>query len=1206
MSRRRSSCFLIWLAGLVLYCRPAVSDIVITEFMASNLSGLQDEDGAFPDWIELYNSSASSVNLDGYYLTNDSANLTQWRCPAKSLGAKQYLVVFASEKNKKEPAGNLHTNFKLDAAGEYLALIEPDGQTAAFQYSPKFPRQMPEVSYGVAQDAGGQPDAAQKLYFSQPTPRAVNGAGFTDIAEEPHFSQTSGAFAANFNLALSTVSAGNAIRYTTNGTEPTAGSPAYTAPIAIGATSVVRAKTFHDGLLPSPTASHYFVKVTGAATTFSSNLPVFVINTFGTGINQNTYTSGHLLIMAPDGDGRASMTEPPHFAGNAALKVRGSSTAGDPKASYTMEIRDAFGQDLDAEILGLPEESDFVLYAPYYFDRALIRNALIFEISNEVGRYAARTRYCEVYLNTGTSAVSQTNYVGVYTFMEKIKRDRNRVNIEKLTPGDNAMPDIGGGYMLKIDRLDPGDQGVSAGGFTLGLVEPKEQEITAQQKSWIQNYINTFVNVLNGPNFTDPVNGYARYIDPDSWIDHHILNVLPMNVDALRLSAYFYKSRYGRIEYGPIWDFDRSMDSYDGRDDNAQTWKGTGDATDFFGYPWWSRLFQDPDFWQKWRDRWQELRQNVLSEQNIHDLIDSMAAELDEAQARNFQKWPSVAPAVSYAQEISRLKQWLDTRLVWIDSNFLVPPIFSPPSRQIIPGFQISMNAGTGTIYYTTDGADPRLPGGGVSPSAIEYGSSNAATLLSPSTHTQVRVLVPSDGSLGTSWTGLSFNDASWRQGTTGIAVGYERQTGYESFIDVDVGTDMYNVRTTCYLRIPFEVTNPAQFTSLSLRMMYDDGFAVYLNDALVASANAPSPAAWDSGATSLHDDAAAVVFQNFNISQHVDKLVQGTNILAIQGFNSGATSSDFLIVPELKASGVFSGNPITLNDFTRIKARTSLNGDWSAPGEATYVLDRASLLRVTELMYHPPEPAPGSSFRDEDFEFIEIQNTGAKAADLRGVRFTRGIDFDFTESGVESLVPGDYVLIMSDRAAFNSRYSSAGLLIAGEFTGSLENQGETIRLENGIGEAIQEFTYEDFWYPQTDGGGYSLTIIDPDAPADAWNQQAGWKPSDLANGSPGEGESVAGGRQLPGDANQDSALDLGDAVRLMLLLFQGAGRTPPCEGATVADGSNVALLDHNGDAAIDPSDVIHLLNYLFLHGAPHVLGASCVRLEGCPTACAR
>ena len=180
-------------------------------------------------------------------------------------------------------------------------------------------------------------------------------------------------------------------------------------------------------------------------------------------------------------------------------------------------------------------------------------------------------------------------------------------------------------------------------------------------------------------------------------------------------------------------------------------------------------------------------------------------------------------------------------------------------------------------------------------------------------------------------------------------------------------------------------------------------------------------------------------------------------------------------------------------------------------------------------------------------------------------------------------------------------------MLIAGEYEGFLENQGETVKLVNGTDEIIQEFRYEDFWYPITDGVGYSLVIVDAGAELDAWIAKEGWRSSDLIWGTPGSGEIIAGGRQFPGDANQDSLLDLGDVVTTLLLLFRGGEHSPPCgEGETIVEGGNLVLLDGNGDGTVDSSDVVYLLQYLYRDGPAHVEGMNCIRIEGCPTACSR
>src|SRR6185436_7255612 len=204
------------------------------------------------------------------------------------------------------------------------------------------------------------------------------------------------------------------------------------------------------------------------------------------------------------------------------------------------------------------------------------------------------------------------DYNGIYVFMEGIKIGKNRVNIDRLQDDDAKGAAVTGGYLWKIDRPDPGERGFVGAGRTIRYVDPDERAMGRParegQRQYLKDYFRDFGLALKGADFRDPERGYRQYIDTDSWIDHHILNVVMFNVDALRLSAYFYKPRNGRITMGPVWDFDRTQGSTDGRDCNARTWRSTaGDlGTDFFNYPWWGRLFTDPDFWQRWIDRYQD------------------------------------------------------------------------------------------------------------------------------------------------------------------------------------------------------------------------------------------------------------------------------------------------------------------------------------------------------------------------------------------------------------------------------------------------------------------------------------------------------------------------------------------------------------------------------------------------------------------------
>src|ERR1700728_3538733 len=135
--------------------------------------------------------------------------------------------------------------------------------------------------------------------------------------------------------------------------------------------------------------------------------------------------------------------------------------------------------------------------------------------------------------------------------------------------------------------------------------------------------MNAFWTALNSANYTNLTLGYPAYIDIGSWIDHHILNVMTFNVDALRLSAYFYKPRQGQLIFGPIWDFDRSQGSTDGRDYDPFYWCNP-EGTDYFNYTWWGQMFTDIDFWQNWIDRYENLRTNLLSTNHIYVDIDAL------------------------------------------------------------------------------------------------------------------------------------------------------------------------------------------------------------------------------------------------------------------------------------------------------------------------------------------------------------------------------------------------------------------------------------------------------------------------------------------------------------------------------------------------------------------------------------------------------
>ena len=384
------------------------------------------------------------------------------------------------------------------------------------------------------------------------------------------------------------------------------------------------------------------------------------------------------------------------YNGHIGIELRGStSQIFFDKKSYGVETWDQNGNDIDIALAGFPEEEDWIFHGPFS-DKSLIRNALIYDLSNKIGQYASRTRFFEMKLNG--------EFQGTYLLMEKIKRDKNRVDIEKLEPNDNDPNLISGGYIIKIDKTtgessghgdynekisfyskyDPnGEEGKDKKIFFLYDV-PSPEKISKEQKNYIQSYINSFEEALLSNDFSDTKTGYQQFIDVDSFVDFFLLNELSHNPDAYRLSTYMHKKRNGKLKMGPIWDFNIAFGNVNyckGEDVNNWIFKYNDYCPDdFWLVPfWWSKLLNDPYFANKVKSRWQELRQNELSDKLIFGKIDLLISELETSDAikRNFERWPILGQWIwpnsyvgtTYESEINYLKNWLSQRLTWMDSN---------------------------------------------------------------------------------------------------------------------------------------------------------------------------------------------------------------------------------------------------------------------------------------------------------------------------------------------------------------------------------------------------------------------------------------------------------------------------------------------------------------------------------------------------------
>ena len=324
-------------------------------------------------------------------------------------------------------------------------------------------------------------------YFSPATPLAANSSeGFPAVAPSPTLSPKGGVIDGATRVTLSASLPGGVIRYTTNGREPTEASDVYSGPIDIASTTVLKAATFGPGLLPSPVSMETYNSVDKELANFSSNLPILILNPQGRVYHESRKTPVSARFIDA-GRGRASLSGEAQYDGRGDMNVRGFSSLRYPKRSYTFRLRDEYGEKVKAPLGGLPKDSDWVLLAPYP-DKTLMRDVIAYELSRAMGHYAPRTRFIELFMNNSGGNISSRDYQGVYVLVEKIKRGKNRIDIEELGPGDNDEQSITGGYIFKRDHSNKESPTFYARGGEFFLVEPEAQEATPQQREWLERH----------------------------------------------------------------------------------------------------------------------------------------------------------------------------------------------------------------------------------------------------------------------------------------------------------------------------------------------------------------------------------------------------------------------------------------------------------------------------------------------------------------------------------------------------------------------------------------------------------------------------------------------------------------------------------------------------------------------------------------------
>lgn len=423
------------------------------------------------------------------------------------------------------------------------------------------------------------------------------------------------------------------------------------------------------------------------------------------------------------------------------------------------------------------------------------------------------------------------------------------------------------------------------------------------------------------------------------------------------------------------------------------------------------------------------------------------------------------------------------------------PPVFSQHGGSIAAGSGVLLTNDSGNIYYTTDGSDPRLTGGGVNPNAVMFDGSKSDLTLIPAGAPGWSYL--DDGSdQGSAWKESAYDDAGWATGDAPL--------GFGSINDHPFGGPPINPdrNITIYFRKEIEVTDVNLITEATARVMSDGGAIVYLNGMEIARDNMPA-APVDFETLALSD--SNVREGNIDVFDFPPSaFVEGTNVIAVEVHNGSAGSSDMGMDLQIDVTALnASTDAITIDEATTVKARSFDGSEWSALNQATFITApsaSADNLVISEIFYNPAD-------QQGDAEFIELMNISNETISLAGVVFNGGITFAFPDEA--TLGAGERLILVADLAGFEAAFGT-DLPVAGIYTGRLDNGGESLLLTAANGTPIEELRYDDRapWPESADGDGYSLTLVAP-AENDDPGEAANWRASAELGGSPGGSDTV-------------------------------------------------------------------------------------------------
>lgn len=744
----------------------------INEFVAQNAGPVADEDGDEADWIEIKNTGSTPNDLGGFYLTDDPANLTKWQFPSTAMNADEFLLIFASDKDRALSGAELHTNFKLSSGGEYLALVEPDGLTVHDEIAPSFPPQYVGNSYGRLSD--GSPG-----YFADPTPAAENGTtifnGF--VEEEVIADQPRGFYDAPFLVGLSSSDPTLSIRYTTDGSPPTAttGTP-YSAPVSITTTTILRAAAFRPGETPR--------KITTITYLFLNDV-----------LNQPASPAGYPPVWQPGTSADYAMTSsvaPDQEIIDALMAL--------PTVSVAMPVDDLFNNNTDPAIGGIYANSTIARGFPW--ERACSAEFFGFPHGQEIqvdcamrvfgnaSRWTSRPKHNLRLVFRSAYGPSELDFpvFGNDAWPDKVNsyllRGQNGDSWFHPTQGQRnealyMRDQLARSLQLAMNRPANFQEHVHLylNGLYWGLyhtLDRNEDNSMAQrfggaEEDWdvIKSSRTNGMEAIDGDitawnamldQAEAGLTGAAEYaameqlIDIDNLIDYLLVNFYDGNSDWDDNNFQAARRKGGDDRWRIfVWDSERTFLS----PSTNNTGKNFANRTTRLH----TKLRANPEYRLRFADRVHKhfFNDGVLTPASVTSELDKWITTLESPLIAESARWGDAQQAnpvgmtrwqteVNY-QKNTYIPGRTATVLGQLQSQNLYPSVEAPGFNQhggnVASGFQLTMSAPAGTIYYTLDGTDPRDPSiasPNISSSAIKY-DPGISPLIMTSSLARARVL---------------------------------------------------------------------------------------------------------------------------------------------------------------------------------------------------------------------------------------------------------------------------------------------------------------------------------------------------------------------------------------------------------------------------------------------------------------------------------